>query len=129
MDIETALKMAYRAGLNNNNNSSRTNEDVVVTELMEKVTLRRFTIDNWTFDVKLVRALKVNVYGEPYTMAANITLNGDRAYIDTLVGRSDVPMTRNDIRALAKASRKLDTGHLDYDRINSSGKRSEQLAL
>ena len=129
MELETALKMAYRAGLNNNNNSCRTNEDVVVTDLMDKVTLRRFTLGDWIFDVKLVRALKVNVYGEPYTMAANITLNGESSYIDTLVGRSDTPMTRNDIRSLSKAAKKLEAGKLQYDRMNSSGKRSEELAL
>lgn len=129
MDFETALRMAYRAGLNNNNSNCETDEDVVVTGIMDGVTFRRFSIDEWIFDMKMVRALKVQQYGEPYVAAANLTLNGESAYIDTLVGREQSPITRTDIRSISKAAKKLGARNLEYDRINKAGVRSENLAL
>lgn len=129
MDIEIALRMAYRAGLENSNNKIAHDEDVVVSGIINGVTLRRFTVDDWTFDVKMVRALKVEQYGMPYLAAANITLNGIDAYVDTMVGRDITQIKKKDVRSIAVASHKLGAEVLEYDRINAGGVRRERIPL
>jgi len=42
-------------------------------------------LNNWIFEVKAVRALRVDNYGEPYSAIANINVNGDVAYLDGLM--------------------------------------------
>ena len=46
--------------------------------------ISRFTqIGDWIFEVKMVRALRVENYGEPYDAVATLTANGESMYIDT----------------------------------------------
>ncbi|MFB1015853.1 MAG: hypothetical protein QMC51_09395 [Alteromonadaceae bacterium] len=52
---------------------------------MSETISRNIQIDNWIFEVKMVRALRVDNYGDPYTAIANISLNGNSAYIDGMM--------------------------------------------
>jgi len=49
--------------------------------------LRYVEVDEWIFELKSIRAIKVDSYGEPYNSIANICINGDSAYIDGLMTR------------------------------------------
>ena len=55
---------------------------------MSKVINRHVQIDNWIFEVKMVRALRVRNYGEPYSAIANINLNGNSAYVDGVMNKN-----------------------------------------
>jgi hypothetical protein len=63
-----------------------------VTELMSK----HVQIGDWIFEVKMVRALKVEEYGKPYSAIANCNINGDSMYIDGLLTQEGEDFTRDD---------------------------------
>jgi len=56
-------------------------------------------IDDWIFEVKTVRALRVDKHGNPYSAIANLTLNGDNVYIDGLLTRENEKFSRKDFHA------------------------------
>lgn len=45
-----------------------------------------------------MRALRVDEYGKPYSAIANLTVNGDNAYIDGLLTREDAKFSRKDFK-------------------------------
>ncbi len=53
---------------------------------------------DWIFEVKMVRALKVAEYGQPYSAIANCNINGDAMYIDGLLTQEGQNFTRNDFK-------------------------------
>ena len=57
---------------------------------------RYIQLDNWIFEIKSVRAIRVDSYGKPYSAIANFNLNGGNAYIDGLMTREHDDFTRND---------------------------------
>jgi hypothetical protein len=127
VDIEQGLMEAYLAGLNNTD--GLVDKGVVLTDILAKIELRRFTIGGWIFDVKQVRALKSANYGDPYTAIAHISLNGRGSYIDSLLSNDDNELSRDDMRSLAKASKKLGASNLSYERIKNMVKRDEKIDL
>ena len=45
------------------------------------------TNDNWLFEVKVVRAIKTNEYGKPYSAIATITLVNGEAHVEGLLSK------------------------------------------
>lgn len=74
-------------------------------------------IDDWIFEVKTVRALKVSEFGKPYTATANITLNGDNGYIDSLMMRDEAEFSKEDYQAFVKISQQLGLKKVNFDRF------------
>lgn len=56
-------------------------------------------IGDWIFEVKMVRALKVEEYGQPYSAIANCNINGDAMYIDGLLTQNGQNFTRDDFKS------------------------------
>ena len=78
----------------------------------------RFTqIGDWVFEVKMVRALRVRNYGEPYTAVANLTANGDQIYIDTQMTREGEEFTRKDFVSFYRFCQMLEMKAINYDKI------------
>lgn len=127
MDIESALRLAYRAGKEDALVPDGENEAVV--DILKNINLRRFSIGDWIFDIKQVRALKSPVYGVPYSATAIMTLNGANAYIDTFLTKDYGSLSRKDFTSMTTASKLLGTERLTYDRIKPNLKRSESLDL
>ncbi|MFT6900030.1 MAG: hypothetical protein ACJAXS_000185 [Colwellia sp.] len=59
------------------------------------------------FEIKTVRALRVDEYGKPYSAIANLTVNGDNAYIDGLLTREDAKFSRKDFKPFINFVNKL----------------------
>jgi len=55
-----------------------------ISESLQKTATRCIKIDNWIFEIKAVRAIRVEEYGQPYSGIANININGDKAYLQQL---------------------------------------------
>jgi len=127
MDIESALRLAYRAGKEDALLPDGENEAVV--SILKNINLRRFSIGDWIFDIKQVRALKAPVHGVPYSATAMMTLNGASAYIDTFLTKDYGSLSRKDFTSMTTASKLLGTERLTYDRIKPNLKRSESLDL
>ena len=98
-------------------------------DILKNINLRRFSIGDWIFDIKQVRALKAPVYGVPYSATGMMTLNGASAYIDTFLTKDYGSLSRKDFTSMTTASKLLGTERLTYDRIKPNLKRSESLDL
>ncbi len=57
---------------------------------------RQVQIGDWIFEVKMVRAIKVAKYGEPYRAIANLCLNDNNAYIDGLLLKDQQQLSKTD---------------------------------
>ncbi|XQW85723.1 hypothetical protein ACOYR1_03025 [Thalassotalea piscium] len=86
---------------------------------MKDTTSRYVQIDDWIFELKMVRALKVDEYGKPYTAIANCNINGDNMYVDGLLTKEDEEFTKEDYLTFLKFSKKLGLKGFSYHRYHN----------
>lgn len=86
-------------------------------------------LNNWIFEVKTVRALRVDNYGDPYTAIANINLNGDTAYLDGLMTKEEDAFTRRDFLTFKKFCAQLDVTTAHFDRFKNNELKSESVII
>lgn len=86
--------------------------------------ITRYTrIGEWVFEVKLVRALKVKNYGDPYSSCATMTITGNDLYIDSQMTRDGAEFDRKDFLTFYKFCQQMEVQNACYDRI-INGERS-----
>ena len=90
---------------------------------MKDNTPRYVKIDDWIFELKMVRALKVDEYGKPYSAIANCNINGDNMYVDGLLTKEEDEFTKEDFMTFLKFSKKLGLKGFSYHRYHN-GKSS-----
>jgi len=90
-----------------------------------KLMPRFVQVDDWIFEVKTVRALRVDEYGKPYTAIANLTVNGDTAYIDGLLTRESEKFSRKDFQAFYKFCQQMEVKQANFDRFKNDELVSE----
>ncbi|MCV2885860.1 hypothetical protein OE749_14270 [Aestuariibacter sp. AA17] len=92
--------------------------------------ISRFThMDDWIFEVKLVRALRVKNYGDPYTAVATLSVNGDHMYIDTQMTREGDDFTRKDFNTFCHFCRDLEVKSMHYDKMKNGERMSRIIDL
>jgi hypothetical protein len=96
---------------------------------METMTSRYTQIGDWIFEVKMVRALRVENYGDPYTGTASLTVNGDSVYIDTQMTREGDNFSRVDFFAFYKFCQMLDAKEVYYDKIRNGQRVSKTVEI
>ncbi|WP_448212832.1 hypothetical protein [Colwellia sp. MEBiC06753] len=64
-------------------------------------------MDDWIFEVKMVRALKVDSYGKPYKAIAQMNINGDFAFLDGALHASDQQFTAQDLQTFKAMCQRL----------------------
>ena len=79
---------------------------------------RHIQIDNWIFEVKMVRALRVKNYGEPYSAIANINLYGSSACIDGILHKDQQQLSYADLQVLTNYCQKMAVDEVNIDSIN-----------
>ncbi len=80
--------------------------------------ISRFTqIGDWIFEVKMVRALRVAEYGQPYSAVATLTSTGDNLYIDTQMTRNNEEFNRSDYMAFYEFCKQLEVKQVHYDKV------------
>ncbi|NQZ21172.1 MAG: hypothetical protein HRT53_03880 [Colwellia sp.] len=82
-------------------------------------------VADWIFEVKTVRALRVDQYGKPYTAIANLTINGDTAYLDGLLTRENEKFSRKDFQAFYKFCQQMQVKQANFDRFKNNELVSE----
>lgn len=82
-------------------------------------------LNNWIFEVKSVRALRVGNYGDPYSAITHININGDTAYLDSLITKKNEAFTRSDFQTLKDFCRQLDVKEAHFDRFKNNVVKSE----
>lgn len=96
---------------------------------METMTSRYTQIGDWIFEVKMVRALRVKNYGDPYTGTASLTLTGDSVYIDTQMTRDGDNFSRVDSLAFYKFCQMLELKQMNYDKIRNGQRVSKTVEV
>lgn len=89
-----------------------------MNDLNQAQVLRRHVqIDNWVFEVKSIKAIKVDNYGSPYSAVASFTITGDNAYIDGLLTNDGEEFTKSDYQTFIKMSQQLNLSQVNFDRF------------
>jgi hypothetical protein len=96
---------------------------------METITSRYTQIGEWIFEVKMVRALRVKNYGDPYTGTASLTVNGDSVYIDTQMTREGDNFSKVDYLAFYKFGQMLELKQMNYDKIRNGQRVSRTVEI
>ncbi len=76
-------------------------------------------IGEWIFEVKMVRALKVEEYGQPYSAIANCNINGDAMYVDGLLAKKQQTFTKDDFESFTQFGQLLDLKQISYHRYKN----------
>jgi len=87
---------------------------------MTDTTSRYIQLDNWIFEIKSVRAIKVNDYGKPYNAIANFSFNGNNAYIDGLMTRDDEKFSKEDYQVFKRLCQKFGIEQAQFDRFKNN---------
>ncbi len=96
---------------------------------MQKHITRTTQIDDWIFEVKMVRALKVKKHGEPYSAVAHLTANGQQMYVDSHLSTSDEDLSKDDFKAIYKFCQSIGMQNISYDRIKNGIRTSKQVDI
>ena len=86
---------------------------------MSNITSRHIQVNDWIFEIKMVRAIKVNDYGQPYSAIANFNINGDSAYIDGLMTSNEESFNRDDYQTFVKFCQQLEIKKVKFDRFKN----------
>jgi len=78
---------------------------------------RYIQIDDWLFELKSVRAVKVDEYGDPYNAIANCNINGNQMYIDGLLTKNNEEFTKKDFASFYKFCQKMGIDECSYHRF------------
>jgi hypothetical protein len=89
------------------------------TELGDENMSRCIKIDNWIFELKMVRAIRAEEYGQPYSAIANINFNGNSVYVDGLMTNSTVELVKEDFNTLKTYFQGLGVKEIKFDRYKN----------
>jgi len=82
---------------------------------MSDTILRYVEVDDWIFELKSVRAIRVDAYGEPYNAIANLCINGDSVYIDGLMTKDDNKLNEEDYSTFMKLCQRLGLSQIKFE--------------
>ncbi len=86
-------------------------------------------IGEWIFEVKMVRALKVDEYGEAYSAIANCNINGDAMYVDGLLTKDEENFTRDDSKTFNDFAHLIGLKQLSYHRYQNGQSKTRDVMV
>ncbi|MDO6685599.1 MULTISPECIES: hypothetical protein [unclassified Agarivorans] len=96
---------------------------------MEQFDQRCIRVGDWIFEIKMVRAIRVSEYGQPYDACANINFNGTQAYIDSQLTRVDNAFSGKDFAAFVEFCQDMGITDATYDRYSQGKRRSRNITI
>ena len=90
---------------------------------------RYVQIDDWIFEVKMVRAIRTKCYGEPYSATASVSLNGQQAFIDGLMTSDQAEFTRNDYQSFRKFFMQMNVEQVKFDRYKQNKLKCDSIPV
>ena len=96
---------------------------------MENSANRYVKVGNWIFEVKMVRAIRVEEYGKPYDAVAHMTFNGDEVYVDSQLSSIEKNLDRSDMDAFLDFAQMMEANNFRYDRFQNGQRRSRNIKL
>ena len=92
--------------------------------------ISRFTrIGDWIFEVKMVRALRVEKYGDPYDAVATMTVNGESVYVDTHLTGPGHEFGREDWLAFYEFAKQLELKKIEYDKVRNGERQTRKIEI
>lgn len=76
---------------------------------------RYIELNNWIFEIKSIKAIKVEKYGEPYSATANLCINNDNAFVDGVMTRDQMDLDQEDYVTFMALCRKLGIKKVKFD--------------
>jgi hypothetical protein len=76
-------------------------------------------LNNWIFEIKSIRAIKVDNYGDPYKATANLCVNNDSAYVDGVMTRDQSDLEQEDYVTFMQLCEKLGISKVKFDTFNN----------
>ena len=86
-------------------------------------------IGDWIFEVKMVRALKVDEYGQPYSAIANCNINGDAMYVDGLLTKEGENFTRDDFKCFNDFGHQIGLKKFSYHRYQNGQSKTKDVII
>jgi len=86
-------------------------------------------IGEWIFEVKMVRALKVDEYGQPYSAIANCNINGDAMYVDGLLTKDGQNFTRDDFKTFNDFGYQIGLKQFSYHRYQNGQSKTKDVLI
>lgn len=86
-------------------------------------------IGDWIFEVKMVRALKVDEYGQPYSAIANCNINGDAMYVDGLLTKNGENFTRDDFKCFNDFGHHIGLKQCSYHRYQNGQSKTKDVEI
>ncbi|GGD59386.1 hypothetical protein [Lacimicrobium alkaliphilum] len=96
---------------------------------MNKDANRYVKVGDWMFEVKMVRAIRVEEYGKPYDAVAHMTFNGDEVYVDSQLNSANENLGRKDLEAFLDFAQMMEVHNFRYDRFQNGERRSRNIKL
>ncbi|WP_088332704.1 hypothetical protein [Lacimicrobium sp. SS2-24] len=96
---------------------------------MSKTTKRYIKVGDWMFEVKMVRAIRVEEFGQPYDAIAHMTFNGNEVYVDSQLSSADENLGRKDLDAFLNFAQMMDVENFRYDRFQNGERRSRNIKM
>ncbi|MBO9490210.1 hypothetical protein J7384_07545 [Endozoicomonas sp. G2_1] len=84
---------------------------------MKESSPRYIRVGDWYFEVKSVKAIRVDEYGKPYTAVANCSFNGDSMYVDGLLAKDEHEFSKSDYKAFYDFSKLMTVDKINYHRM------------
>ena len=76
---------------------------------------RYVELNDWIFEIKSIRAIKVENYGDPYTTTANICVNSDVAHVDGVMSKDQSDLKQEDMDTFTELCVKLGISNVQFD--------------
>ncbi|MBL4631433.1 MAG: hypothetical protein JKY14_09835 [Paraglaciecola sp.] len=96
---------------------------------MKDLITRVVKMDDWFFEVKMVRAIKSKNYGDSYSAIAQLTANGEQMHIDSHLSIKDEELSKDDFMAIYKFCQSMGMKSISYDRIKNGFRTSKQIDI
>lgn len=82
---------------------------------MNETMSRYIELDNWIFEIKSVRAIRVENYGEPYSAIGHLCINGNSVYVDGLMARDNKDLSQDDYQTFIELCQRLGLSQIKFD--------------
>lgn len=90
---------------------------------------RYIQVGDWYFEIKAVRALKVDEYGKPYQAIANCNINGNKMYVDGLLTKNGEEFTKQDFLSIYHFCQKIGIDVCTYHRFQNGESIHRELLI
>ena len=79
---------------------------------------RYVELNDWIFEIKSIRAIKVGNYGDPYKATANICVNNDVAHVDGVMSKDQSDLNNEDMNTFEELCKKLGVSNVKFDNFD-----------